>query len=86
VVQVDVPTADSTDEGIERFHKDLMEKVLNELPNKDIDVIVGDWNVKVGTDNTGFGTVMGRYGYDDQNDRGERLMEFATKEIFLYVT
>ena len=80
VVQVYAPTADSSDEEIERFYEDL-EKVLNELPNKDIKVIVGDWNAKVGTDNSGWETVMGRYGYGDQNDRGERLLEFATKSM-----
>ena len=80
VVQVYAPTADSSDEEIERFYKDL-EKVHNELPNKGIKVIVGDWNAKVGTNNSGWETVMGRYGYGDQNDRGERLLEFATKSM-----
>ena len=38
----------------------------------------GDWNAKVGNDNTGWNSVMGRYGFGDRNDRGERLLEFAT--------
>jgi len=46
VVQVYAPTADSTDKEIERFYEDL-ERVLDELPRKDIKVIVGDWNAKL---------------------------------------
>ena len=38
VVQIYAPTADSSDEEIERFYEDL-QKVLNELPNEDIKVI-----------------------------------------------
>jgi len=38
VVQAYAPTTDSTDEEIEKIYEDL-EKVLNELPNKDIKVI-----------------------------------------------
>jgi len=83
VVQVYAPTADSTYEEIERFYED-MERVLNELPNRDIKVIVEDWNAKIGTDNSGYETVMGKYG--EQNNRGERLLDSQQKDIFLYVT
>jgi len=83
VVQVYAPTADSTDEEIEEFY-DGLEKVLDDLPKKDIKIITGDWNAKVGSDNSGWEKVMGRYGYGDQNDRGERLLEFATiKNLFV---
>jgi len=41
VVQAYAPTTDSTDEEIEIFYEDL-EKILNELLNIDIKVIVGD--------------------------------------------
>jgi len=80
-VQVYAPTADSTDEEIEEFYEGL-EKVLDDLPKKDIKIITGDWNAKVGSDNSGWEKVMGRYGYGDQNDRGERLLEFATRNNF----
>jgi len=76
VVQVYAPTADSSDEDIEEFYKQL-EKVLKELPRKDVKLIIGDWNAKVGTDNDGYEAVMGRYGYGQRNARGERLLEFA---------
>ena len=40
-------------EEIERFYEDL-QKVLNELPNKDVNIIIGDWNAKVGAGNNGY--------------------------------
>ena len=40
-------------EKIERFYEDL-EKVLNVLHNKDVKVIIGDWNAKVGAGNNGY--------------------------------
>ncbi|CAF5116865.1 unnamed protein product, partial [Rotaria magnacalcarata] len=45
---------------------------------KDILVITGDWNAKVGNDNRGWESAMGKYGYGSRNERGERLLEFAT--------
>jgi exonuclease III len=78
VIQVYAPTAESTEDDIERFY-DQLEQVFNELPNKDVKIITGDWNAKVGSDNAGWEHVMGRYGYGDRNERGERLLEFASK-------
>jgi len=61
VVQSYAPTTDSTDEEIQKCYEDL-EKVLHELLKKDTKDIVSDWNDKVGTDNRGYESVMGRYG------------------------
>ncbi|ESO04053.1 hypothetical protein HELRODRAFT_173127 [Helobdella robusta] len=47
------------------------------LPKKDVKIITGDWNAKIGRDNIGFEEVMGKYGIGNRNNRGERLLEFA---------
>ena len=47
VVQVYAPTADSTEDDIERFYEQL-EDTMKGVPNKDIKLIIGDWNAKVG--------------------------------------
>lgn len=39
--------------------------------------MTGDWNAKVGNDNTGWKSTMGKHGYGERNERGERLLEFA---------
>jgi len=53
-------------------------KVLTELPRKDIKIITGEFNTKVGSDD-GCEAVMGRYGYGQRNARGERLLEFTSE-------
>ena len=53
-----------------------MEQTIEELPKKDVKIIIGDWNAKVGP-----------HGYGERNDRGERLLEFASQnELFITYT
>ena len=78
VIQVYTPTAMSSNEDIDDFYGEL-EEVLNDSPKKDIKVIMGDWNAKIGRDRDGWGTVMGRFGYGERNGRGERLLDFAVQ-------
>ena len=49
VVQAYAPTTDYDDEKIEGFHEKLQE-VLDQIPKKDILIVQGDWNAKVGKD------------------------------------
>ena len=71
------PTSSSSDEDIESFYSDV-EDALTQTDKKDIIILTGDWNAKIGQDNTDWTSVMGKYGYGDRNERGERLLEFAT--------
>ncbi|ESN90803.1 hypothetical protein HELRODRAFT_182635 [Helobdella robusta] len=48
------------------------------LFQKDVKIIVGDKNAKIGSDNIGFEEVMGKYGVGDRNDRGESLVRDET--------
>ena len=77
IIQVYAPTTDYDDETNEQFYEDL-ENVIRSTPKKDILVIQGDWNAKIGPDayDQWPGTV-GRFGVDETNDRGLRLLEFA---------
>jgi len=53
VIQVYAPMADSSKEDIEELY-DQLESELKELPRKDIKLMTGDWNAKVGMDNDGY--------------------------------
>ena len=46
-------------------------------------IVIGDWNSKVGRDNDGWEHVMRRHGYGQRNERGEQLLEFASKNDLL---
>ncbi|XP_016299301.1 uncharacterized protein LOC107656114 [Sinocyclocheilus anshuiensis] len=82
VIQVYAPTSDSTEEEVETFYGQL-EHTIEELPKKDVKIVIGDWNAKVGTDNLGWEQVMGCHSYGQRNNRGERLLEFASKNDLL---
>ncbi|CAF3327901.1 unnamed protein product [Rotaria socialis] len=76
VMHVYAPTSASSDDEIEIFY-DNIEHALTKTPKKDIIIVTGDWNAKIGSDNTHWESVVGRYGYGDRNERGDRLLEFA---------
>ena len=75
IIQVYAPTSDHDDEEVEQFYEQLEE---TKIPKKDILVVQGDWNAKVGPDayENWAGTV-GHFGLGTTNDRGLRLLEFA---------
>ena len=77
IIQVYAPTTDHTDDEVEEFYE-LLETTMKNAPRKDILIVQGDWNAKVGPDafENWVGTV-GRYGIGSTNDRGIRLLEFA---------
>ena len=77
VINVYAPTSEASTEDMEAFY-DNLEQVVAKTSKKDILIITGDWNAKVGENNTGWECVMGKYGYGTRNERGEQLLEFAT--------
>ena len=78
IIQVYAPTTDHEDHEIEEFYEQV-ESVIKKTPKKDLIIIQGDFNAKIGEDvyENWAGTV-GRYGTGETNDRGLRLLEFAS--------
>jgi exonuclease III len=81
VIHVYAPTSSSSEEDIEAFYNDI-KVVLAQTDRKDLIILTGDWNAKIGNDNSDWKSVMGKYGYGDSNERGERLLKFATVHNF----
>ena len=74
VIQVYAPTSNTEEAEVERFYEDL--QVLLELtPKKDVLFLIGDWNAKVGSQETPG--VTGKFGLRIQNEAGQRLIEFC---------
>ena len=63
VIQVYAPTTNAKAEA-ERFYDDLQD-LLEPTPKKDVFFIIGDWNAKVGTQETPG--VTGKFGLGVQN-------------------
>ena len=51
VIQVCAPTSNAEEVEVERFYEDLQD-LLELIPKKDILCIIGDWNAKVGSQET----------------------------------
>ena len=68
------PTSNAGEAEVERFYEDLQD-LLELTPKKDVLFITGDWNAKVGSQETPG--VTGKFGLGVQNEAGQRLIEFA---------
>ena len=64
------PTNDKSDEVKDGFHNQL-HSILSRLRDQDINILMGDFNAKIGSDNTGYDKVMGRLGRGEMNENGE---------------
>ena len=51
---------------------------MDKLQRRDLKILMGDLNAKVGADNTNRELVIGKHGVGVQNDNGELLTEFCT--------
>ena len=51
VIQVYAPTSNAEETEVERFYEDLQDP-LELTPKKDVLFIIGDWNAKVGSEET----------------------------------
>ena len=73
IVQVYAPTNEAEEEDKEEFYNKL-QAIMTKLPNKDINIVMGDLNAKVGEDNRHYEQVMGKHGLGQINDNGDRLL------------
>ena len=78
VIQVYAPTSNT--EEAERFYEDLQD-LLELTPQKDVLFIIGDWNVKVGSQETPG--VTGKFGLGMRNEAGQRLIEFCQENTLV---
>lgn len=77
IIQAYAPTTTHSDEEVEDFYEQLQE-IIDQSPKKDIIVVQGDWNAKVGKDSQKeWQNICGPSCNDETNDRGLRLLEFA---------
>ena len=70
------PTSNAEEAEVERFYEDLQD-LLELTPPKNILFIIGDWNAKVGSQETPG--VTGTIGLGVQNEAEKRLISFAKR-------
>ena len=74
------PTSNTEEAEVERFYEDLQD-LLELIPKKDVLVIIGDWNAKVGSQETPG--VTGKFGLGVWNEAGQRLIEFCQENALV---
>ena len=74
VIKVYAPTSNAEEAEVKQFYEDLQD-LLELTPKKDVLIILGDWNAKVGSQETPG--VTGKFGLGMQNEAGQRLIEFC---------
>ena len=77
VIQTYVPTSNAEEAELERFYEDLQD-LLELTAKKDVLFIIGDWNAKVGSQETPG--VTGKFGLGVWNEVGQRLIEVLPRE------
>ena len=80
VIQVYAPTSNTEEAEVERFYEDLQD-LLELTPPKDVLFILGDWNAKVGSQETPG--VTGKFGLGMRNEAGQRLIEFCQENALI---
>ena len=73
VIQAYAPTSNAEEAEFERYYEDLQE-LLELTPEKRCPFHIGDWNAKVGSQETPG--VTGKFGLGIRNEAGQRLIEF----------
>ena len=76
VIQCYAPTNDHDEESKDQFYNRL-QTVLDKLKDKDINILMGDLNAKVGLDNRGYEEVMGQHALGEMNENGEKFADLC---------
>ena len=77
VIMCYAPTNNAEEEEKEAFYTQL-QTTLDKIPRRDMLIVMGDLNAKVGNDNTGREREMGRNGVEQMNENGKLLADFCS--------
>ena len=80
VIQGYAPASNAEEAEVEWFYEDPQD-LLEITPKKDVLVIIGDWNAKVGSQETPG--VTGKFGLGIRNEAGQRLIEFCQENALV---
>ena len=80
VIQVYAPTSNTEEAEVEQFYEDLQD-FLELTPKREVLFIIGDRNVKLGSQE--MPGVTGKFGRGVQNETGQRLIEFCQENALV---
>ena len=80
VIQIYAPSSNAEEVEVQQFYEDLQD-LLELTTKKDVLFIIGDWNAKVGSQETPG--VTGKFGLGIRNEAGQRLIEFCQENTLV---
>ena len=80
VIQAYTPTSNTEESEVEWFYENLQD-LLELTPKKDVLFNIGDWNAKVGSQETPG--LTGKFGLGIQNETGQRLIELCQENALV---
>ena len=80
VIQTYAATSNSEEDEVEWFNEDLQD-LLQLTPKRDVLFIIGDWNAKVGSQETPG--VIGKIGLGIRNESVQRLIELCQEKALV---
>ena len=79
-IQAYAMNSNAEETEVEWFYEDLQD-LLELIPKKGVLFIIGNWNAKVGNQETTG--VTGKFGLVEQNEAGQRLIEFCQENALI---
>ena len=76
IIQRYAPTNDADEEKKDDFYQQL-QAVFDRRGAKDITILMGDFNPKIGMDNTGYVDIMGTHGLGQMHENGQRFADLC---------
>ena len=73
VIQIYAPTSEAPQQDIDSFYC-LLQSTVNEQKHSAFNIMMGDFNAKVGADWANAGGSVGKFGIGDGNEAGDRLI------------
>ena len=82
IIQCYAPTNDK-DEGTKEDFYNKLQTVLDKMKEKDVTILMVDFNAKVGSNNRGYEEVMGTHGIWEMNENGEMFADLCSINRFI---
>ncbi|VDP56553.1 unnamed protein product [Schistosoma curassoni] len=76
IIQCYAPTNYTNDDIKGQFYEGL-QSIIEKCPRKDLTILMGDLNAKVGIDNTGYEDIMGRHGLTGRETKMEKDLQIC---------
>ena len=76
IIQCYAPTNTADIADKEEFYEQI-QAIIDKTPKRDLKILMGDLNAKVGSDNTNKEFIMGKHGIGEQNENGEFFTDFC---------